>query len=41
MKMYFGHCGYGRYDYVKDQDTNKFSIRHELNLLLFVCVEVT
>ncbi|HET7389551.1 MAG TPA: hypothetical protein VFJ51_01920 [Nitrososphaeraceae archaeon] len=30
MKMFFGHCGYGQYDYVKDQDTNKFSIRHEL-----------
>jgi hypothetical protein len=25
--MFFGHCGYGQYDYVKDQDTNKFSIR--------------
>jgi hypothetical protein len=28
--MFFGHCGYGQYDYVKDQDTNKFSIRHGL-----------
>ncbi len=30
MKMFIGHCGYGQYDYVKDQDINKFSIRHEL-----------
>ena len=30
VKMFFAHCGYGQYDYVKDQSTNKFSIRHEL-----------
>jgi uncharacterized protein (DUF1778 family) len=30
VRMFFAHCGYGQYDYVKDQSTNKFSIRHEL-----------
>lgn len=30
VRMFFGHCGYGQYDYVKDKSTNKFSIRHEL-----------
>ncbi len=31
IKMYFVHCGYGRYDYVKDVDNkNAFSIHHEL-----------
>ena len=30
VRMFFGHCGYGQYDYVKDKTTNKFSIRHEL-----------
>ena len=30
VRMFFGHCGYGQYDYVKEQSTNKFSIRHEL-----------
>jgi hypothetical protein len=30
VRMFFGHCGYGQYDYVKDKGTNKFSIRHEL-----------
>ena len=30
VKMFFAHCGYGQYDYVKDQGTNRFSIRHEL-----------
>ncbi|MGA9840805.1 MAG: hypothetical protein WBQ25_00660 [Nitrososphaeraceae archaeon] len=30
VRMFFGHCGYGQYDYIKDKSTNKFSIRHEL-----------
>jgi hypothetical protein len=30
IKMYLGHCCHVQYDYVKDHDTNKFSIRHEL-----------
>lgn len=30
VRMFFGNCGYGQYDYVKEQSTNKFSIRHEL-----------
>lgn len=30
VRMFFTHCGYGQYDYVKDQSTNKFSIRHEI-----------
>ncbi len=30
VKMFFAHCGYGQYDHVRDQSTNRFSIRHEL-----------
>jgi hypothetical protein len=31
IKMYFGHCGYGRYDYAKDIENNNytFSIHHD------------
>lgn len=30
IKMLLGRCWHVQYDYVKDQDTNKFSINHEL-----------
>ena len=30
MKMFFEHCGYGQYDYAKNQYTSTFSIRHDL-----------
>ena len=30
MRMFFEHCGYGQYDYSKNQSTNTFSIRHDL-----------
>jgi hypothetical protein len=30
VRMFLGHCGYGQYDYVKDESTNRFSIRHDL-----------
>ncbi|MGZ5511504.1 MAG: hypothetical protein ACXWFC_13690 [Nitrososphaeraceae archaeon] len=31
IKMYFGHCGYGRYDYTKDIENSNytFSIHHD------------
>lgn len=30
MRMFFEHCGYGQYDYSKNQFTNTFSIHHDL-----------
>jgi hypothetical protein len=30
MRMFSEHCGYGQYDYIKNQITNTFSIRHDL-----------
>jgi hypothetical protein len=30
MKMYFEHCGYGQYDYARDESENTFSIHHDL-----------